>query len=317
MGHTLFLPVLLLLLAAGGCKPRAFNESNVKGAIEHVSRHYSQKYWRHDYDLAKNGYFHTYDELALPGGGKPRKVHVYLPFEYERDASRRFPVMYMNDGQNVFFQGEFGSWALTQILDEFIVANPNYKPFIIVAIHPLDGRFPEYSHTIDPPAITEANCCKLSQYADYVANKLKPFIDSEYRTLPEAASTAMVGSSLGGLAAFYTAAKYRNKFGLVVAMSPSFLLGAKDLGVAKGKDSIIQHVGHSLSAKGPRPRIWIDHGTNEENQLKRPIEETVDILRRHYGYDSQTLEYFIDEGGMHREASWGRRMRLVFEKYYK
>lgn len=143
----------------------------------------------------------------------PRDVSVWLPPGYSVKKNKRYPVLYMHDGQNLFdpttsFTGI--DWQIDETADS-LIRNRIIDPIIIVGINNTRDRTEEYSPTD-----------KGIKYMQFIINKLKPFIDSTYRTLPDRNNTAVGGSSLGGLISFMLAWNYSNYFSKAACFSPAF-----------------------------------------------------------------------------------------------
>ena len=138
-------------------------------------------------------------------GEKKRKAYIYLPDFYNDDLTRRFPVLYMFDGHNVFFDADatYGkSWGMYDYLTK------TAKPLIVVAVecnHEGNGRLREYSPFSHAGSSLGKIPGKGKAYMDWLVNTLKPQIDAKYRTLPDREHTILCGSSMGGLMALYGA----------------------------------------------------------------------------------------------------------------
>lgn len=280
--------------------------------------------WFHDQGHPA-GFFHTYDNFQVAGTtDAPRKVHVFLPRDYET-SKERYPAVYMNDGQTAFFPGGAvgKSWQTAERLTELYDRNAIRK-LVVVAVHPLN-RDREYTHAPVP----KRECCQVEGYTQYIANWVKPFIDRHYRTLPQARETTILGSSHGGLAAFYIACRRPDCFGNAAALSPSFWVGL-DTGLSTftslSNSRLIQLTAHTLRDKSTRPRIWLDWGLLrdrgfhnsfiERNATKRG-REMAGLLRSTFGYQQdRELFTFEDPQGAHTEESWSRRLPLVLEAFY-
>ena len=272
-----------------------------------------QKAFFHD-EGHSSGFFHTYDRLALGRSDSPRKVHVFVPRDYEV-SGRTYPVVYMNDGDTAFFTGGLGkSWDMANVLRDAYAKNLAPEA-IVVAVHSL-AREREYTHVAWGPG---RECCGLDGYADYLALRLKPFIDANYRTQPSAATTAIVGSSHGGLAAFYTAIKHPRSFGAVVAMSPSFWVGV-DLGPFSlgdlEKSELWRRTSTAL-AKGEGPRVYLDwglvrsggfHNDFVEAMATREGRAMAALLTKNGYRETANLRTVEDSSGSHEEESWKRRL---------
>lgn len=168
---------------------------------------------------AERGNVTYFSELIQPVfSAKKRGIWVYTPHKYNASSSVRYPVLYMHDGQNLFdaktsFAGE---WGIDEVLDSLI--NDGVKPSIVVGIDNGTERIREYN-----PADNEKYGTSLAEdYLKFIITQLKPYIDSAYKTKPDAANTMMAGSSLGGLVSYYAAVKYQNVFGKAGFFSSSF-----------------------------------------------------------------------------------------------
>lgn len=277
-----------------------------------------QQAWVHD-EGHPAGYFHTFDGLQAGGpDDAPRKVHVFLPRSYPA-GSKRLPVIYMNDGDTAFFEGGAAgkAWDVATRLGT-LYQQGAVPEIIVVAVHPLD-REREYTHAEWAPGHA---CCGLPAYADYLADVLKPFVDQHYRTLASPSSTLVIGSSHGGLAAFYTASVRRDRFGHAIAMSPSFWAGLDGMNPGPlSSSSLLQATGAGLQDPAARPRLWLDwglvrtgghHNAVIEEMATRRGREMAGLLRDAYGYtDQHNLFVHEDPDGEHEEHTWGRRFEIA------
>ena len=284
-----------------------------------------QRAWFHD-EGNPSGFFHTYDAFRVGGPGDAgRKVHVYVPRDYET-SGRRYPTVYMNDGDTAFFPGGLAgkTWGVAAALDGLYAAGA-IGPVIVVAVAPI-ARDREYTHE---SWLFGRDCCGLDGYVGYLADGVKGWVDANYRTRPGPESTAVVGSSHGGLAAFYTAAARPDRFGLAGCLSSSFWAGL-DPGFLFGGEALrdsrlIARAGPTLADAAGRPRLWLDWGLvrsgGEHNSLVEAMattrgREMAALLRDGYGYGPGELATREDAQGGHDEDSWGRRfpdvMRFLF-----
>lgn len=204
---------------------------------------------------------------GLAGGG-PRDLFVYLPAEYFAARHQAFPVVYWQDGFNIFAnpQAPFGSWDLDRSSDG-LIASGHLAPLIHVGVDTRD-REREYVwaplHHPDLPGEP-----RLPVYAQWLAQEVKPQIDKLFRTLPGRESTAIAGSSLGGIAALWTAWEHWQVFGRVAALSGAFWVG-------EGVTASSGHQGEGPSLRqiiranraGVPPgalRIYLDCGDTEDD----------------------------------------------------
>lgn len=161
------------------------------------------------------------DSIYSPQLDTSRHLYVWLPPSYDEDGERRFPVLYMHDGDNLFdaFRAPMGEWqvdeSLTQLADEGI-------ELIVVGIpNAGDRRFKEYSPYDHPQRGTGL----AEPYLRFIVDTIKPRIDTDFRTLAQPTHTGLMGSSMGGLVSLYGFLRYPDTFGLCGAMSPVFWYG--------------------------------------------------------------------------------------------
>lgn len=233
---------------------------------------------------------------------RPRDVWVYLPPGYDPDGDSRHPVLYMHDGENLFSPGAaFGGqeWGLDETA-EWLIASGALPPLIIVGVANTEDRLEEYTWVRDE----DGDGGRGRQYARFLVEELKPFIDTVYRTLPQPRFTGVLGSSLGGLHALYLG-RYRSRvFGRIGAMSPSLWWADRQ-------------ALRDLAAMPPRLRIWLDMGS-EEGEDDEESADVVDDARElaailcARGYTPGEDLYFLeDDGAGHDEAAWGERVSLA------
>ncbi len=259
------------------------------------------------------GNFRLHLDFEAAKLGNSRTIIVYLPPDYtDEDENVRHPVLYMHDGQNLFDAGSsfIGvEWNVDETVNRMAEAG-QVQPVIVVGIYNTSDRVFEYT-----PATDRARGGGgANLYADFLVNELKPFIDDNYRTLPDRANTGVMGSSLGGLVSLYLAWEYPNVFSKVGAMSTSY-------GWAN------EHILRFVEGKS-RPRgltVWIDMGTAEDS-TDRDGDEVPDILSQHRrfrdilmekGFDlGRTLRFVEDEGAVHNERAWASRFPQALEFLY-
>ncbi|HEX8707267.1 MAG TPA: alpha/beta hydrolase-fold protein [Pyrinomonadaceae bacterium] len=227
---------------------------------------------------------------------KNRQVAVWLPPGYDSEPSRRYPVLYMQDGGSVLVV-----WRMDEIAKPLILAR-QIEPLIIVMVSnggTQDDRFDEYTPT---RAVGFKSGGKADSYGRMLTEELKPFIDSEYRTLPDAAHTALGGTSLGGLVSLYLGLKYPTVFGRLAVMSPSVWWDNKMI-VGKVK---------KLTPK-PATRIWLDIGTGEGQRVVGEVKELRDALVKSGWVLNSDLMYFEAKGGEHNDESFVRRVEPMLK----
>jgi predicted alpha/beta superfamily hydrolase len=279
------------------------------------------------------GYFHRYEPLRTESSLYPeRTIDVFLPRNYDRNEDR-YPVLYLNDGHTAFLKPVLGDKSLDiantlgALYEQHLI-----RELIIVAIYPVN-RAREYTHA----NWSGPDCCGLESYAQCVAESIKPFIDRSYRTLSDAGTTMIAGSSHGGLAAFYMANRRPDAFGYAGALSPSFWVGVDDaerfpsiqpLPDRLLKDSqLLEAVKETLAAAFRRPKLYLDwglvrsgglHNESIEERATARGREMVKLLLQEYAYQiDHDLIVYEDPDGEHDEQSWGRRMPRLLEFFLK
>ena len=231
-----------------------------------------------------------------------RNVLVYLPPEYEQSAARRYPVLYMHDGQNLFdgatayVRGE--DWCVDETVEKLIAAR-EIEPLIVVGIYNTgDHRLDEYTPSWDARFKRGG---RADLYGRLLVEELKPFIDERYRTHTGPSNTGLGGSSLGGLVSLYIGLKYPSVFGKLLVMSPS---------VWWDQGGILRHI-DKLPVK-PSTRIWLDIGTQEGSGIAKMVRSLRDALRARGWRQSDDLKYLEARGGLHNERAWRERVEPAF-----
>ena len=240
-----------------------------------------------------------------------RDVVVYLPPGYEAARKKRYAVLYLNDGQNLFdgatsfIPGQ--EWRVDETAQALIAAK-KIEPLVIVGVYNTGkDRINEYTPVED----AKFKGGKADLYGRMLVEELKPFIDSTYRTLQGPRHTGLGGSSLGGLVSLYLGLKYPNVFGLLAVVSPS---------VWFANHHIVRYV--EASTKRPRVRIWLDIGTKEGGSPEE-AQRTVNDVRRlkdsliKKGWNlGKDLSYFEAEGAEHNERAWAARVEQILRFLY-
>jgi predicted alpha/beta superfamily hydrolase len=229
---------------------------------------------------------------GLRGNGlrHERDVIVWLPPSYAAEQKRRYPVLYMHDGQNIIdpstsFIGY--DWHADEVSDSLIRAG-TMEEIIIVGIYNSPDRMLEYSDT--PLG---------RQYAQFVVAKVKPLIDSLYRTKPERANTAVMGSSMGGLISFLFVWWHPEIFSKAGCLSSTFSYDHGKLLTEMKQDS------------GPQKnfRIYMDcGGYGGESTLKPGMDSMLKLLQEKGYVENQDFLSFYDERAEHSERAWAARL---------
>lgn len=255
----------------------------------------------------RTGEFHHHRDIQSQFLDHQRDVIVHLPPGYEAEPGRRYPVLYMHDGQNLFDSATaFGGveWGVHKTTRE-LIERGEIEPLIIVGVYNTgDHRIDEYTPTVDPKA---ARGGKADLYGRFIIEELKSFIDYRYRTRPGPEQTGLGGSSLGGLVTLYLGLKYPQVFSSLMAMSPSVWW---DQGV-------ILRMVKKLRAK-PSTRIWLDVGTKEGKFAAGQARALRDELITQGWRLNSDLKFLQVKGGQHNERDWGERvepaLKFLFPK---
>ncbi len=231
--------------------------------------------------------------------GNERDLTVYLPAGYDEDDNVRYPVLYMQDGQNLFeperafIPGQH--WRLAEAADESI-ASRTALPMIIIGIdHAGPARIDEYTPTRDPKKNAGGHA---NDYGRFLLQEVKPAVDARFRTDP--ADTSIGGSSLGGLVSLHLGLTHPDVFRAIAALSPS---------VWWDSGQIVKTAG---TFPGPRrPRIWLDTGGREGRDALHDVRRLRDQLLAK-GW-SDHLHYFEDRRADHSERAWAKRAKAMLE----
>jgi predicted alpha/beta superfamily hydrolase len=241
--------------------------------------------------------FRLYTNFNSAHLSKKRDIIVWLPPGYDTEEGRRYPVLYMHDGDSVFV-----NWRIDETAKR-LIESKQIEPLIIVMVPnggSQDARVDEYT-----PTRSRGQGGKADAYGRMLAEELKPFIDSEFRTLPGAAETAVGGASLGGLVSLHLGLKLPALFGRLAVMSPSVWWDGR---VA------LRNV-KALPAK-TNARIWLDIGTGEGRAAVEDVKELRDALvKKGWTLDSD-LKYQEARDAEHDEKAFAGRaepmLRFLF-----
>jgi len=228
-----------------------------------------------------------------------RGIWVYLPPSYAEDPSRRYPVVYMHDGQNLFDpRTAFGgtAWAVDRTMNAG-AEDATVREAIVVGIENTSARMDEYTPSRDATRMAGG---LGARYLRFVVDELKPLIDTSFRTLPGREHTVLAGSSLGGLITAYAGVHHASVFGHLGIFSPSTWWDNR---------MILAEV-RSLSSAAVRPlRVYIDSGDSGPSADDRANTAEHAAAWRALGYrDGESLQYVVEPGGAHNEAAWARRL---------
>ena len=227
------------------------------------------------------------EHFYMPQLKAHRRLWLYLPPDYEH-SDRRYPVLYMHDGQNLFdtATSHVGEWNVDKTLDRLFYEKALPGLIVVGIDNGNETRFEEYIPW------------KMGRhYACFVMHTLKPFIDKRFRTLGDRENTGIMGSSLGGLISLYLGTKYPRLFSKVGAVSPAMHFAGDSFdGVHKQLDM----------------KIYMDVGTDENLPYTSATQYADDVWKVYFrlicaGFSNEEMRLVVEKGADHEEAAWSRR----------
>jgi predicted alpha/beta superfamily hydrolase len=269
--RRLFPLLMAFLLALAACKPSALPPAGTPRP-----------------STARPGVHVLAQPLAMPGLGRERTLRLYLPPSYEANPARRYPVLYMHDAQNLFddrtsFAGE---WGVDETLDDF-AATRGFEAIVVG----IDNGGTERIRELAPWTNPKYGAAQGERYMAFVVDTVKPWIDAHYRTQPGRESTAIMGSSMGGLISHYALLRYPQVFGKAAIFSPSYWFTG---------DVYAQTAAHPWPA-GTKTFFYI--GGREDAESVPDVERMVALLRTQPRVPGD-ITVRIDPRGEHDERAW-------------
>jgi len=240
------------------------------------------------------------EAFEMPRLGRTRRVWLYLPPDYAT-SGKRYPVLYMHDGQNVFDDSTSyaGEWGVDETLDSLHAAGD--PGVIVVAVDNGQSlRLDEYSPWVN----ARLGGGEGDEYVDFLVNTLKPHVDRHYRTRPDRLGTGIAGSSMGGMISLYAALKYPEVFGRVGVFSPAFWFAPSIFSYAAaaepaGPDSRFYFVTGAL--EGTNPEVYV-----------RDHHRMVDTLAAAGFRVGREVESHVRADGRHAEWFWRREFPAAY-----
>ena len=249
------------------------------------------------------------DQIWYAPAGEARTLHIYLPDGYN-DSDKHYPVLYFFDGHNLFFDSDatFGkSWGLKSFLDGWD------RELIVVGIecsHDGDHRLDEYC-PYDTKLMNKKIHGEGRETLDWMILSLKPYIDGNYRTCPFRETTAIAGSSMGGLMALYAVTMYNNYFSMAACVSSTIF-------------TVLQPLLADLRAcsLSPDTSVYLSWGSREGGTdpdsgfckfLRNANRKVEDSLHKQ---NVRTSLYCQEDGG-HCEADWEKQIPIFMDFLYK
>ncbi|MEL6971455.1 MAG: alpha/beta hydrolase-fold protein [Bacteroidota bacterium] len=250
---------------------------------------------------------------------KDKTYQVMLPANYQDKSNKSYPVIYMMDCQNLFFDSLSYSkhaWRVDQVLDS-LIEQKETKAAIIVGINNAGTeRFLEYMPQAPVESLPQAAQDSLAsstgglvfsdQFLQFLTKELKPLIDETFRTLPDQENTIIAGSSMGGLISMYAGCEYPEVFGTSLCLSTHWPIAMDD-----SAPIIPASILGYFTEKLPQHHRWyFDYGTEGLDQYYEKYQLQVDSIARAAGYNAQNYYSQKFDGHDHNEASWYSRLAL-------
>jgi len=241
--------------------------------------------------------------------GNTRLLRVWLPQDYDGWGETRYPVLYLNDGQNVFdpataFAGVH--WQVGETATR-LIAEQKIPSLIIVGIDNTKNRAEEYiPYSSRDPKVLGA---RGKSYPDFLRREVMPLIEDRYSISKGSENTGLGGSSLGGLIALYTQLAAPGVFGRLLIESPSLFVAKRKI------------LDHSRRFRDWPARMYLGMGTRETGDPRKDAKIVSDFrelesVLRSAGLDEKRLKVRIDEGATHSEAAWAGRFPEALEFLY-
>ncbi|MFN4122097.1 MAG: alpha/beta hydrolase-fold protein [Flavobacteriales bacterium] len=239
------------------------------------------------------------NSFFMPELNRNRRIWLYLPNDYQSAPNKRYPVIYMHDGQNLFDQvtSFSGEWQVDETLRN-LQNQGDYGAIVVGIDNGGINRINEYSPWVHP----QHGGGQGDLYIDFIRNTLKPYIDQNYRTLPQAQNTGLIGSSMGGLISLYGATKFPQVFGKAGIFSPSIWFARNDV------FSFISN----QSFTGIPFRAYFVGGTNESSTMVSDMQSARNNLVQ-AGANAQEIQLVTHTDGAHSEWYWRREFPAAYQ----
>ena len=237
----------------------------------------------------------VHPDFFSPQLGRSRRIWACLPPDYWENPQKRYPVVYMQDGQNLFDNPDalFGSWDADKAINRLFIQSTDRQtttPIMIGIENAGAHRITEYS----PWHNSVHGGGEGDQYLEFICKTLKPFVDQRLRTLPEREYTGIMGSSMGGLIAFCAAIEKPDVFGIAGVFSPSLWFSKNE----------IFHLAKNRKPDFPT-KILLMAGQQESRDMVGDLLDLYETLLD-AGHAEHNLHYDLHSDGAHSEWFWAR-----------
>ncbi|MCB0534233.1 MAG: alpha/beta hydrolase [Lewinellaceae bacterium] len=236
------------------------------------------------------------DKFYMPQLKRSRRIWVYLPPDYAT-SKKRYPVLYLHDGQNMFDNqtSSFGEWQIDEALNNMF--NQGDYGCIAIGIDNGEGaRLDEYSPWVNE----EYGGGQGKKYLDFLVNTLKPYVDSIYRTLPGPQTTAILGSSMGGLISMYAFTERPDVYSMAGVFSPAFWFAG---------DSVALDVrNHPKRYPG---KMYFLAGGQEPDYVESDLVQVGNAMLS-AGFQPTDIYFTMPADGQHSEWFWRREFPAAY-----
>ncbi len=242
------------------------------------------------------------NSFYIPQLNRNRRIWVYCPPDYETSLSKRYPVLYMHDAQNLFDKKNtaFGvEWQIDESLNT-LFSQGDYG-CIVVGIDNSANRLDEYSPWIN----TQYGGGQGDEYTEFIVNTLKPYVDANYRTLSARSATGIMGSSMGGLISMYAFSERQDVFSKAGVFSPAFWFG--------GNNSVTHTATHPRKGSG---RVYFLSGGQEPASVTTDMKKVADAMLT-AGFPASEIYYETVSDGQHSEWFWAREFPDAYKWLFK
>ncbi len=230
------------------------------------------------------------DNFEIPQLIRTRRIAALLPYDYDEQEHKRYPVLYLQDGQNLYDDhAPFGNWAVDKRLA--LMAEKRMHELIVISIdHAKEDRIKEFT----PSHGSKIGQGEGKKYARFLADTLKPYVDNRLRTLPDRQHTGIGGSSMGGLISIYSGLMYPEIYSKLMIFSPSLWVAPHI------------HFHYLKLHEAFHTKIYLYGGEQESSTMVPNLKRFKRSFSRQ-GFDNNLLEFklAIDPNGKHSESFWG------------
>jgi metallo-beta-lactamase class B len=241
------------------------------------------------------------DSFLIPQLERERRVWLYLPNDYAT-SQRRYPVLYLHDGQNVFDEATAfaGEWGVDESLRQLQLTGQDQGCIVVAVDNGEKRRLDEYS----PWHNAKLGGGEGDAYVEFLVKTLKPYLDSHYRTLPGREHTGIAGSSMGALISLYAALKYQDVFSKVGLLSPAFWFAEQPLFTFVRATKVVKPM-----------RFYFVAGAQEGDNMVPQMAAMRDALQA-ASVAPKDISYQVRADGKHSEWFWRREFPAAYRWLY-